>query len=129
VCELAVFGLPEHAVATLHRLQRLTAIHTPQQQHRVSTAAYHAGGGGSSSSSAAYQQQLVPTVTSVAVRAPVKSQEELDEMFDKVSLLQYCTQYNTCVPVRVCRVSVQSTPKCCHVWLMHSVTALLSSSC
>eukprot|EP00953_Heterococcus_sp_UTEX-ZZ885_P021549 12016-Heterococcus_DN1.PRE.1 len=85
-CELAVFGLPEHAVSTLNRLQRLTAIHTPQQhQHRGSTAAYHhaGGGGSSSSSSAAYQQQLVPTVTSVAVRAPVKSQQELDAMFDK----------------------------------------------
>jgi hypothetical protein len=80
-----VFGLPEHAVATLNRLQRLTAIHTPQA-HRGSTAAYHAGGGGSSSSSAAYQQQLVPTVTSVAVRAPVKSQQELDAMFDKVCI-------------------------------------------
>eukprot|EP00953_Heterococcus_sp_UTEX-ZZ885_P021546 12015-Heterococcus_DN1.PRE.1 len=84
-CELAVFGLPEHAVATLNRLQRLTAVHTPQAQHRGSTAAYHhaGGGGSSSSSSAAYQQQLVPTVTSVAVRAPVKSQQELDAMFDK----------------------------------------------
>jgi hypothetical protein len=86
-----VFGLPEHAVRTLDKLQRLSAIHTPQQ-YRGSTAAYHGGGGGSSSS-AMYQhqqqqQRLVPTATSVAVRAPVKSQAELDEMFDKVCLVR-----------------------------------------